>query len=247
MGFRSALHSQAKTTRYRYYALAVYLMARAGEVKALDWADVDLVRGVVHIHASVNRETGETTTTKSGESRRLPLEKELLPLLTAMHKTAKGKGLVLGLDGTETHLARQLRYHLEVAGITRAELLHDDANRQAMTFHGLRATGVTWAAARGDDSLRIKQRAGHKSFSTTEIYIREAENLSDAFGVVFPSLPESLNVAPEYRQRFRSILTGADDKTTTKQAQLVEAPGIEAEPGASRDVAKRRETLRTRR
>jgi hypothetical protein len=25
----------------------------------------------------------------------------------------------------------------------------------------LRATGITWAAVRGDDPLRIKQRAGH--------------------------------------------------------------------------------------
>ena len=61
-----------------------------------------------------------------------------------------------------------------------------------MTFHDLRATGITWCAVRGDDALKIKQRAGHKSFSTTEGYIREAENLRDAFGEVFPALPQGL-------------------------------------------------------
>ena len=45
---------------------------------------------------------------------------------------------------------------------------------------------------RGDDALKIKQRAGHASFSTTEGYIREAENLRDGFGEVFPELPRSM-------------------------------------------------------
>ncbi|WP_394826137.1 site-specific integrase [Pendulispora albinea] len=67
-----------------------------------------------------------------------------------------------------------------------------DAQRKNITFHDLRATGITWMAVRGDDPLRIKQRAGHKSFSTTEGYIREAENLSVGFGKPFPSLPAEL-------------------------------------------------------
>ena len=74
------------------------------------------------------------------------------------------------------------------AKVDRADLHASDATRKAMTFHDLRATGIMWAAARGDDPLRIKQRAGHASFSTTEIYLREAENLTHGFGDPFPSL-----------------------------------------------------------
>jgi len=58
-----------------------------------------------------------------------------------------------------------------------------------MTFHDLRATGLTWLAIRGDDPLKIKQRAGHAAFTTTEGYIREAESVRDVFGDVFPTLP----------------------------------------------------------
>jgi len=47
-------------------------------------------------------------------------------------------------------------------------------------------------AIRGDDPLKIKQRAGHSAFSTTEGYIREAENLAVGFGDAFPSLPAEL-------------------------------------------------------
>jgi hypothetical protein len=61
---------------------------------------------------------------------------------------------------------------------------------RAITFHDLRATGITWMAARGDEHLRIKQRAGHATFSTTEGYIREAENLGASFGTFFPALPD---------------------------------------------------------
>jgi hypothetical protein len=76
--------------------------------------------------------------------------------------------------------------------VTRAELFESDAHREHVTFHDLRATGITWSAVRGDDPLRIKQRAGHKAFSTTEGYIREAENLREGFGEPFPTLPAAL-------------------------------------------------------
>jgi integrase len=85
--------------------------------------------------------------------------------------------------------AIRLRQHIFAARIGRAELQTSDAHREHIVFHDLRATGITWMAVRGDDPLRIKQRAGHKSFSTTEGYIREAENLREGFGIPFPQLP----------------------------------------------------------
>jgi hypothetical protein len=85
-----------------------------------------------------------------------------------------------------------LRQHLQAAQVTRSELFASDRYRKHITFHDLRATGITWCAVRGDDPLRIKQRAGHRAFSTTEAYIREAENLREGFGVPFPPLPSDL-------------------------------------------------------
>ena len=55
-----------------------------------------------------------------------------------------------------------------------------------------RATGITWRAVRGDDQLKNESAAGHKRFSTTEGYIREAEPLREGFGAVFPTLPKPL-------------------------------------------------------
>jgi hypothetical protein len=53
-------------------------------------------------------------------------------------------------------------------------------------------------AVRGDDPLKIKQRCGHTTFSTTELYIREAESVREGFGQVFPTLPACLlGIAPK--------------------------------------------------
>jgi hypothetical protein len=47
-------------------------------------------------------------------------------------------------------------------------------------------------AVRGDDPLKIKQRAGHTTFQTTQGYIREAEAVREGFAEVFPTLPACL-------------------------------------------------------
>lgn len=67
----------------------------------------------------------------------------------------------------------------------------DEPHDKAAGFHDLRATGLTWMAVRGDEPLRIMQRAGHEDFATTQIYIRTAEAVRDGFGAPFPPLPPS--------------------------------------------------------
>ncbi len=202
----------------RAFAVTTYLYARAGEVNALTWDDVDLDRRVAHIHRSADRDTGEMKPTKTSVARRVPIEPELVPLLEAMRKEAGGKERVLAIDETDRKLSRQLQRCLKMAAVTRSDLTTSDATRKAMTFHDLRATGITWCAVRGDDPLKIKQRAGHSTFSTTEGYIREAENLRDGFGEVFPPLPTSL-FGPSFRP---------SDRKLPKNVMIsVEAPGIE--------------------
>jgi len=178
----------------RLAALAIYSSARAAELEALGWEDVDLARGVMHIHRSTRRYTRELKKTKTGDTRRFAIEPALLPLLTAMHEETSGGGRVLAATPmpNKCELANGLRLWLAVAGVDRDELFANDATRKWMTFHDLRATGLTWMAVRGDDALRIKQRAGHACFATTERYVREAEAIGSGFGEVFPALPAAI-------------------------------------------------------
>ena len=89
-------------------------------------------------------------------------------------------------------MARGLRRWLKKAGVRRHELHDPTPTTRPLRFHDLRATGITWMAIRGDDPLKIQQRAGHTSFDTTQEYIRLAEAMRVGFGDVFPSLPPEL-------------------------------------------------------
>jgi integrase len=177
----------------RLYAVATYTYMRSAELLALEWADVDLERGTLLVHVQRDRRTGERRETKTNRSRRIPIEPEILPLLKAMRAQAPRHERVFeAFRPTNKKLASGFRRDLLVAVVDRHELHHATETRKAMTFHDLRATGITWCAVRGDDPLKIKQRAGHTTFGTTEEYIREAENLAGSFGTVFPPIPDVL-------------------------------------------------------
>jgi integrase len=177
----------------RAVAIAVYTYARDGELRALRWdgGDIDLPHGVLSITRAYSQALKRVSQTKTGHTRRFAIEANLLPLLRRMRTEAKGKGKVATLV-YQGNTARKFRQLLKRAGVTRPELHNGSPTRKAMTFHDLRATGITWCAVRGDDPLKIKQRAGHTTFQTTEGYIREAEAIRERFGDVFPPLPASL-------------------------------------------------------
>ncbi len=189
--FLALVACEAIALRFRrLYALAVYTYCRAGELEALQVEDVDLEHGTVHVHRAVAH-SGEVRETKTGETRRVRLEPTLRPLLEALMRGRTGGDRVIALPSREDGAA-MLRRHLQLAGVTRAELYADDATRIPLTFHDLRATGITWRAVRGDDPLKIQRDAGHRDLATTQRYIREASVYGDGFGDVFPELPASL-------------------------------------------------------
>lgn len=174
----------------RIYAIAVFTYAREGELDAIECEDLDLKRGVLHIHRARDRE-GRVRETKGRAARELPIEPHLLPLLRAMVEELGGRGRLLAIPRT-SHSARGLRHDLKLAGVERAALYADDETRKAVTFHDLRATGITWRAARGDSAIEIQLCAGHTDLNTTQHYIRSAASLRAAFGDVFPPLPVDL-------------------------------------------------------
>jgi len=173
----------------RLYALAIYLYARQGELRALTCEDIDLDRRLIRIHRSVSRKTGEIKRTKAGEIRDdIYIEPNLVPLIDALVTEASGKGQLIAMP-PEEDLSCTLRRHLERAKVNRKALRDRTDTSLPITFHDLRATGITWMAMRGDDPLTIRDRAGHAEFSTTEGYIRRGRNRSE-FGEPFPALPQ---------------------------------------------------------
>ena len=177
----------------RIYVLATYLFLRAAELEALSWDDIDVEHETVHVHRSLRRYTRLDKPTKTGSTRRFNLTPPLVPLLRAMHRESGGQGRILrDVKIDKYEFSRGLRQNLAIAGVDRPELFANDRTRKWITFHDLRATGITWMAIAGVDPLKIKQRAGHANLATTERYIRVAEELRPGAWKVFPCLPRSI-------------------------------------------------------
>jgi integrase len=177
----------------RLYAVAVYTYVRAGELEGIECTDVDHEHGVIHVHQAVDRvrNRGTVQATKTKASRRVPIEPAVAPLLRMLTRGRRGR-LIEAMPSPGI-LSEYLRRHLRLAGVSRSDLFAASTTRKPITFHDLRATGITWCAIRGDDSRKLQRRAGHEDPRTTEIYIREAENLTAGFGQVFPQLPRVLS------------------------------------------------------
>lgn len=194
----------------RGYVISVYAFLRAGELEVLTWGDVDLE----HLDISINKamqSDGSVGPPKNGTARTVPIEDTLLPLLIAMRSDAveavmrdlgpkakrreidaKVNAAIVVPMPQRNNRSEVLREDLARAGITRPDLFARDATRTPMTYHDLRATGITWRAVRGDAPFKLQASAGHSSVSTTEKYIRRAATLGRAIGEVFPSLPAVL-------------------------------------------------------
>jgi integrase len=163
-------------------ALAVYTGCRASELRGLRWQDVRMADGCIVVHETLDVE-GVRGTTKSDETRLVPIEPGLVPLLKKL--SAERDERVVRLPD-DRHLARGLRRWLETAGLTQG--LRRTATHAALTWHDLRATYVTWRLIRGDDPMRVSIAAGHRHFTTTQGYVRRADVLSVHRGAVFPTL-----------------------------------------------------------
>jgi hypothetical protein len=75
----------------------------------------------------------------------------------------------------------------------RPELFDDSDRRRSLSirFHDLRASGITWRHARGDNPAVILQEVGHEDQATNAIYIRALRGLSRA--ELFPELPRAFS------------------------------------------------------
>ncbi len=176
----------------QWYAVETFLYLRPGEIEVLACEDVDFAHNVVNVYQSIDWMTGELKAPKAGRSRVVPIEPAITPVLRARIREVGGHGPLFPELPFSTKPSEDLRDHLLRAGVTREALFTTDATRRKMRMYDLRATGVTWRAVRGDDSVKIQRSAGHRDLKTTLVYIRETEAITESFGEVFPVLAADL-------------------------------------------------------
>lgn len=142
---------------------------RLGEALALEWKDFDLQRGAVRLDAN-----------KTDDARAWALGDDVAEALRrwwAYSGSPKAGAVFHYTDGraiSDGHLADRLREALELAGVTRPELLESSKTRCPLRVHDLRATFVTLALATGKSETWVADRTGHRSSFMINRYRRAA-------------------------------------------------------------------------
>jgi len=137
----------------------VALMAWAGlrccEVARLEWHDVDLHTGTLHVIGKGSRE------------RIIPIGRRLRAELASHNETA---GRVVGQVYTPTRVSQMVNRHLRVCGLERH------------TAHAFRHRKLTRLCEQTGDVLAVQIYAGHASVATTQIYVQVAAARLHALG-----------------------------------------------------------------
>ena len=176
------------------YAFAAYTGLRPGELAAVTWNDVDFDARFVRVQRSWDWHTRTMGPPKYDSFRNVPIPETLVAMLEAMkgepgeyvagdYKDAWGKN----------EAPERLRRHLALAGVNRPRLTERTAATLPINFRSFRETNLTHLALAGVDALKIQRRAGHRGFSQTSSYLKEAEDLSGGkIGTPFSALPAKL-------------------------------------------------------
>lgn len=138
------------------FALMAYAGLRRGECLGLQWGDVDLGAGLLHIRRQRLRVAGQLiiqpTKSRAG-CRSVPIDADLLPLLRSAFRLDRARHVVSCAPETLCH--RWKRMQLE-AGIMQPYRLHD-----------LRHTYATRLVAAGCNLKILQYMVGHSSYDLT--------------------------------------------------------------------------------
>jgi integrase len=149
------------------YATAVYTGARAGELAALRWDDVDFAQRLITIQRSFDGPT------KAEDVRHVPIVDVLLPVLREWRlrnplpiafPNQAGR-----MQGESARVFQEVLHRvLHRAGFPAVE--RGDRARPFIRFHDLRHTFASHWVMRGGDLFKLQKVLGHKSVQMTMRY-----------------------------------------------------------------------------
>ncbi len=135
----------------RLYTVSLYTQTRQAEVLALDWSDIDSVHWRIHVTVTADfvRDDGKKhKRTKARKARRFDIERELRPLLVAMHRESGGKGR---LFPTPPVVTGEMAWRTWCAGLWRS-----------LRHRARRAARVAWATPPGPSPSTTSGRAASR-------------------------------------------------------------------------------------
>lgn len=168
--------------------LCLYTGLRIGELLGLEWQDIDLDRGIIHIDKTVYREKDgdgdwqlcvDTPKTKASE-RDIPLPYYITDMIRK-HQAISCSSYVVENKKGERMSIRSYQYMFE--------RLTEKAGVRKLNFHALRHTFATRAIECGMDIKTLSEIMGHKNASIT--LNRYAHSMMDTKIEMMNKLPKN--------------------------------------------------------
>ena len=149
--------------------LAAWCGLRFGELAELRRADIDTALGVVNVRRGVTQtKAGPVVGTPKSAAgvRDVAIPPHLVPVIAAhlAEHVAPGRDALLFVSPHGRHLRSDSRMHDEFRAAAKA------AGRPDLTFHDLRHTGATLAAATGATLAELMARIGHSTPNAAMLY-----------------------------------------------------------------------------
>ena len=169
--------------------LCVFLAAlcglRRGEVRGLQWMDIDQSAMLIHVQHNYIDHEG-TKVCKWGSERTVILPKLLIPaILTVRNKssfTEPQDFVLFGLGERTSPITKGTIRGGFTRMLIQAGISADEQKKRNLTFHGLRHTFVTLARISGLPDIMVQTLAGHKSSEMMDHYShgRQAMDFTEA-------------------------------------------------------------------
>ncbi len=175
---------------YPIWAFALLTGMRSGELRALQWRDIDLEKRIIIVSKSFNPHLRKIKCTKAGYWRNVPISIDLERIIQDLkgNKEPEPDGFVLpsNYNWTNGTASDVLRNFLRDIGIDKD-----------IVFHTLRACFATHMLAQGVDQATVMKVGGWRDLKTFQIYVRLA-------GIEVKGATDVLDVLPKMQPVIKS-------------------------------------------
>ncbi len=146
---------------------ALHTGMRQGELRGLQWKDINVSRAVAQLDITKNR-----------NPRTVPLNNTAMKLLVDMHSKKFKSSDYIFHQGNNAELTKRTVQRQFSTVIKKAEI-------KEFRFHDLRHTAATWMVQHGVDLYRVSKILGHSSIKETERYAHHCtESIRDGVMVL---------------------------------------------------------------